>query len=157
MSAKHRPYRLYWWYVAFTTIFFAYAAYALYARYRIIEVSLLCGLYFLISLIGLLLMQSVEVKNDAVVVASVFGLRKRLIPLGAITAVVCRTEGFREGNLPFLYIYFAKGKSCRIHLGTFERHSLLVRDINSHLACLKQKTTQSVPGYPPQGVGSPEP
>ena len=138
-------------------IFFAYAAYAFYARYREIDVYVLFGIYFLISLIGLLLMQSVEVNTDAVVVSSVFGLRKRLIPLAAITAAVCRNGGWREGNIPFLYIYYTKGKSCRISLGTFQRHALLARDINSHLAHLKQKIIQSVPGYPPQGVVSPEP
>ena len=142
MSTKHRPYPLYLGYVAFATIFFAYAAYAFYARYRKIEVIILYGLYFLISLIGLLLMQSVEVKNDAVVVTSVLGLRKRLIPLAAITAAVCRNGGWREGNIPLLYIYYNKGKSCRISLGTFQRHAFLARDINSQLAHLNHQTPQ---------------
>ena len=127
MITKHRPYPLAWGYFAIAMI---------------IGVVPVCmgtagntsSLLLILGLIGLLLLPSVEVSDDAVIVSWAFGLHKRVIPLHLITDVTCSLGSYTK----FVCIYVSRGKVCQINLGTFKRHAILAKDIRSRLEILKK-------------------
>ena len=92
------------------------------------------SLLLILGLIGLLLLPSVEVSDDAVIVSWAFGLHKRAIPLHLITDVTCSLGSYTK----FVCIYVSRGKVCQINLGTFKRHAILAKDIRSRLEILKK-------------------
>ena len=144
MITKHHPYPLAWLlyslFIIIGAIGFAKDA----NDYR-------PPLLIIMGLVGLLLMQRVEVSDDAVTVSWAFGLRKRVIPLHVISDIACRSEGV-YGWLGFT-IYIVGGNCCYIFLGTSKLNALLLQDIRSrlkgHNKCANKRvqgTLHKVPG-----------